>query len=195
MERVRQVLGWKKRSELEKTVILIITVVGITLSGFGIFTIAMGTSSPLVVVTSESMTPNLRTGDLLVIQKQAPENIVLGNIIVFYASFNDDPVVHRVVEIEVVGDEIHWYTKGDANSGNDLGYRTYDDIIGVVVFVVPYLGYVTLFLHEPLGFATVVVLLIIFLILPEFLVKGDKKEEEAADEASEAPTDSNSENP
>jgi signal peptidase len=192
MERVRQLLGWKKRSDLEKTIILIIAVVGITLSGFGVFTIAMGTSSPLVVVTSESMAPNLRTGYLLVIQRQAPEDIVLGDIIVFSASFNDDPVVHRVVEIEVVGDEIHWYTKGDANSGNDPDYRTYDDIIGVVVLAIPYLGYVTLFLHEPAGFATVVVLLIIFLIVPEFLMKGDKKEE--AEESSEAPEGSASEN-
>lgn len=177
MERVSRLLGWKKRSDLEKTLILIVIVVGGTLGAFGLFTIAMGTSSPLVVVTSGSMSPTLERGHLLVIQRQAPEDIILGEIIVFNASWHQQaPVVHRVVEVEVVGNETRWYTRGDANSIDDQGYRTYDDILGVVVLVIPYVGYITLYLHTPVGFASVVILLLMFLILPEFLVRGDKED-------------------
>lgn len=186
MQRVSRLLGWKKRSEFQKTLILIIIVVGGTLSGFGLFTIAMGTSSPLVVVTSGSMSPTLERGHLLVLQKRAPDNILVGDIIVFNATWNSDPVVHRVVRVEVVDNETRWYTQGDnrvTNPSEDPGYRDYNDIIGVVVSVIPYLGYITLYLHTPLGFASVVVLLLVFLIVPELLIKGKDGDEEQSKDA------------
>lgn len=194
MERARQLVGWNRRSDLTKTIVLIAMVIGITLGGFGVFTVAMGTSSPLVVVTSGSMSPTLERGHLLVLQKQAPESILVGDIIVFDATWNDDPVVHRVVRIEVVGDEIHWFTQGDnrvTNPSEDPGYRVYEDIIGVVILAIPYLGNLTLFLHEPAGLATVVVLLLVIIILPELLPKKDE-EEETEDEPSQSPSESDS---
>ncbi len=191
MERARQTIAWSKRSDLTKTVVLIVMVVGITLGGFGIFITAMGTSSPLVVVTSGSMSPTLERGHLLILQNRAPENILVGDIIVFEATWNDDPVVHRVVRIETVGEEIHWFTQGDnrdTNPSEDPGYRVYEDIIGVVVFAIPYLGYVTLFLHEPAGLATVVILLLVIIIVPEILPKKEEEEleEEPLQDSSES---------
>ncbi|TFG28219.1 hypothetical protein EU528_11540, partial [Candidatus Thorarchaeota archaeon] len=71
MERARQSLHWDQRSEVAKTLFVIGIIVGVTLGGFGLFTIAMGTSSPLVVVESESMLPTLEVGHLLVLQARA----------------------------------------------------------------------------------------------------------------------------
>ena len=187
MERARQLLGWSKRSDLEKTLIVVAAVIGITVSGFGVFTLAMGTSSPLVVVTSNSMYPSLERGHLLVLQSYQPEDIQVGNIIVYNADWHPDaPIVHRVVEIVEVGDEYHYYTKGDANADRDPYYRTYDDIVGVVVLAIPYVGYITLILHEPAGFITVMVIFLALLILPEFLVKGDEEEEAQSESAGAA---------
>ncbi|MCK4568193.1 MAG: hypothetical protein KAU48_12885, partial [Candidatus Thorarchaeota archaeon] len=45
---------------------------------------------------------------------------------------------------------------------------------GVVVLAVPYIGHVTLFLHEPYGFAIVAVLFLALLILPEFFMKDEE---------------------
>ena len=178
MEKARQALKWDQRPELVKTVFVILIIVGATLGAFGTFTIAMGTSSPLVVVESESMIPNLNVGDLLVLQAHAPEDIIVGSIIVYNADWHDKPIVHRVVERQLVGEEYHYYTKGDNNSARDPGYRLYEDIVGVVVFVIPYLGYVTLFLHQPYGLAIVIVIFIVLLVLPEFLFKEKKEEKE-----------------
>jgi len=182
MEKARQVLKWNQRSELIKTGFIIIIIIGATLGAFGAFTIAMGTSSPLVVVESESMIPNLNVGDLLVLQAYAPEDIIVGTIIVYIASWHDKPIVHRVVERQLVGSEYHYFTKGDNNTERDYGYRLYEDIVGVVVFVIPYLGYVTLFLHQPYGLAIVIVLFAALLILPEIYSMMKKKEKEVPSE-------------
>ncbi|RLI58244.1 MAG: signal peptidase I [Candidatus Thorarchaeota archaeon] len=179
MEKLRDTLGWNTRSDFEKTLIVIVAVVGITIGSFGVFTIAMGTSSPLVVVTSDSMHPTLEVGHLLVLQAHAPEDIHVGDIIVYNADWHPEaPIVHRVIQIEQVGGEYRYYTKGDNNVPRDRYYRTYEDIVGVVVFAIPYVGYITLFLHEPIGFFTVLAILIVFLFVPEILDRGKEGEDE-----------------
>ena len=195
MEKARETLQWDKRSEITKTVFVIAIIVGVTLGGYGIFTIAMGTTSPLVVVESESMLPTLEVGHLLVLQYRAADQIQVGDIIVFNAVYHDKPIVHRVVEIENVTiqpenitagtpeiTELRYYTKGDNNLQRDPMYRVHSDIIGVVILAIPYIGYVTLFLHEPYGLAIVLIIFLVLLILPEFFTK-DKDEE-----PSESPT-------
>lgn len=189
MEKARQTLQWNKRSELTKTVFVIAIIVGVTLGGYGIFTIAMGTSNPLVVVESESMLPTLEIGHLLVLQARAPDQIQVGDIIVFDASYHEKPIVHRIVEIQNVTGELHYFTQGDNNNLRDPMYRVYEDIIGVVVFAIPYLGHVTLFLHQPYGFAIVLILFIALLILPEVFMKNkDEKESENPTESEEQET-------
>ena len=174
MERARHTLKWNQRSELTKTLFIIAIIVGMTLGGYGLFTVSMGTSNPLVVVESESMLPTLEVGHLLVLQARAPEQIQVGDIIVFNAGYHTKPIVHRIIEIQNVTGELHYYTKGDNNALSDPGYRVYEDIVGVVVLAVPYIGHVTLFLHEPYGFAIVAVLFLALLILPEFFMKDEE---------------------
>ncbi len=174
MERARETLKWNQRSETTKTLFIIAIIVGVTLGGYGLFTVSMGTSNPLVVVESESMLPTLEVGHLLVLQARAPEQIQVGDIIVFNAGYHTKPIVHRIIEIQNVTGELHYYTKGDNNALSDPGYRVYEDIVGVVVLAVPYIGHVTLFLHEPYGFAIVAVLFLALLILPEFFMKDEE---------------------
>ena len=174
MERARETLKWNQRSELTKTLFIIAIIVGMTLGGYGLFTVSMGTSNPLVVVESESMLPTLEVGHLLVLQARAPEEIKVGDIIVFNEGYHTKPIVHRIVEIQNVTGELHYYTLGDNNDLRDPGYRVHEDIIGVVVLAVPYIGHVTLFLHEPYGFAIVAVLFLALLILPEFFMKDEE---------------------
>jgi len=182
MERTRQFLKWNQRAEITKTVFVIAIIVGVTLGGYGVFTVAMGTSSPLVVVESESMLPTLEVGHLLVLQARGPEQINVGDIIVFNAHYHTKPIVHRIIEIQNVTGELHYITKGDNNALSDPSYRVYEDIIGVVVLAIPYLGHVTLFLHEPYGLAIVILLFLALLILPEFIGKGDDDKDDENNE-------------
>ncbi|MFW9921482.1 MAG: signal peptidase I, partial [Candidatus Thorarchaeota archaeon] len=158
---------------------LLAVVIGGTLTGYGIFMVVMGTTSPLVVVTSESMETTLYRGDLLVLQARAQEDIHLLDIVVYQDTVwhTDGPIVHRVVEIQIVNGTYYYYTKGDNNAMRDPGERTYDEIVGVVVGRIPAVGNVSLFLRTPEGFAIIIILFIVILVVPEFVCAKDEEEQ------------------
>ena len=54
------------------------------------------TSSPLVFVTSESMTPVYQRGDILFVSNRTP-TIELGDIVVYWFEGRRLPFVHRVI--------------------------------------------------------------------------------------------------
>jgi signal peptidase len=179
LEKLRQQIRWSKWPEWGKTGFFIVLLIGVTLTGYGVFRIAMGTPTPLVVVTSESMSPTLERGYLLVLQKQAPEDINVGKIIVYNADWHTSaPVVHRVIQREYIDGEYRYYTQGDNNDNPDPYYRVYEDIVGVVIASVPWVGNITLFLQQPGVLPVIIVLLIILMIVPEFLPK--KNDDEAS---------------
>lgn len=99
-----------------------------------------------IMLLGESMTPTIESGTLIVAQPE--EKYFLGDIIAFV---NEDKinVVHRIVEETEEG----FVTKGDNNRRNDPSFVTYDDILGRATFVLPYLGFTSLFLRTPLGLA------------------------------------------
>ena len=47
-----------------------------------------------------------------------------------------------------MGADVRYYTKGDANTSEDEGYREKDQIIGQVKFKIKYIGYLTLFVND-----------------------------------------------
>jgi signal peptidase len=182
MQRIRRALKWNQRSELLKTGILILVVVGATLGGYGFFMLAMGTTSPLVVVTSQSMLPTLHVGDLAVIQARAPDRIGLGDIVVYEDTtyMVGTAIIHRVTNIQVVNGTYYYTTKGDNNTSADPGTRTYSEIVGVVVLVIPELGNVSLFLRTPEGLLLIVAVFLAILLVPEAACKkGGSKEAES----------------
>jgi signal peptidase len=189
MQRIKSTLKWNSRSETVKTGIIIVLIIGGTLGGYGLFMVAMGTTTPLVVVTSGSMIPTLQVGDLLVLQRVPEDQLKVGNIIVFKDNdtyfHTDNPIVHRIIRIENVSGELRFITKGDANLPEDQGYRTYDEIIGKEIVRIPYIGSVSMFLKTPEGIAVIIILFIVILIVPEFVCKDD-------DETKEESTDTKS---
>ncbi|MHA1959495.1 MAG: signal peptidase I [Candidatus Thorarchaeota archaeon] len=197
MERARRTLKWNQRSELVKLVILLGIVVGATLGGYGLFMMAMGTTSPLVVVTSESMIPNLERGDLLVLQAKPADQIFIGDIIVFQDTewHTDGPVVHRVISVTENNGTYTYETRGDANSHQDPDSRRYDEVVGVVVFRVPLVGHVSLFLRTTEGLIFMAILFVVILVLPEFVCKDDETaSEEVAKPGSTETADTESDN-
>jgi len=149
--------------------------------------VAMRTTSPLVVVTSESMVPTLQPGDLLILQGRTAEEIQVGDIIVYEDSwYIDAPIVHRVVDIDIIADEYHFITRGDANPHNDPGDRTIDEIVGVMVLRVPLLGNVSMFLRTPPGWATIILIFAAIIILPEVFGKDESGEAQKTSEPNDA---------
>ena len=85
-------------------------------------------------------------GDIMVLYGTKPEDILVGDIIVF-TGYMSEPIIHRVVKVTNYGDKYSFQTKGDHNS---VSYSFEQDIseeqyIGRAVARVPWLGYVKIF--------------------------------------------------
>lgn len=99
-----------------------------------------------IVIATESMTGEINKGDIIIYERYDSQPIEEGQVIVF--TENKSKIVHRVVEVQNIGGEIRYYTKGDANEDWDSGYRTQADIWGTTDIKVSYAGYPTLWLRE-----------------------------------------------
>jgi signal peptidase len=88
-----------------------------------------------VVVTSGSMGPTVRTGDVVVAMPYDGQDIGVGTVIVF--SQNDKLVTHRISEVR---DDGTFLTAGDANQGQDSSPVAPSQVEGVGRILVPSVG-------------------------------------------------------
>lgn len=100
----------------------------------------------ILVVGSGSMTGELNVGDAVVFEQYDGQIIQEGDVIVFREG--STRVIHRVVDINNVGGELRYVTKGDANEDPDIGYRTAGDIMGTVHFKIAYIGYPSIWIRN-----------------------------------------------
>jgi signal peptidase len=180
------------KNEYVKSLILLAIILGaIAAFWFGL-RIYLRTDYPLLAVASGSMIPTLNVGDLIVVQGGFHVNDIVaaygtGDIIVFHKpGGSDELIVHRAVAKFENGAFSYIVTKGDNNPGPDP-WRVYDrDLVGKVVWSIPYLGNIPLFVHTPTGM-TIIVILIVILILVEFIIPSTKEKKES--EETEEKTD------
>lgn len=99
-----------------------------------------------IVIATESMTGEINKGDMIIYERYDGQPIKEGQVIVFMSY--DVRIIHRVVKIEHIGNEVRYYTKGDANEEQDQGYVTEADIVGLTDMKLAYVGYPTLWLRE-----------------------------------------------
>ncbi|MBS3071267.1 signal peptidase I [Candidatus Pacearchaeota archaeon] len=97
-------------------------------------------------------------GDILLITGVKPENIEIGEIIIFSSGNSGTPIIHRVVSIERKVDGqgnlgfLTFSTMGDNNNGqlNSELSISEGQIIGKAMFkIAPYLGWIKLVFYEP----------------------------------------------
>ena len=127
-----------------------IFIVGVVVAIWGIpiaLRQALATDEPMLTVTSYSMWPVLKRGDLIFIKAVEPEDIEIGSVIVFHRE--EGMAVHRVVSM----DGYTITTRGDANPKEDQPI-TYEDVVGRVPtigdrpFKIPFVGHIA-FLMNP----------------------------------------------
>jgi len=109
---------------------------------------ALKTNTPMASITSGSMWPALKRGDLILIQGiESGEEIKVGDIIVF-----QNPkglTIHRVKEIR----EDTLVTRGDANNVDDAPIQ-YEEIVGKALTInnkplrIPLVGLVSVFINQ-----------------------------------------------
>lgn len=134
-------------------------------------------------VISGSMEPTYSVGDLIYVKAVDPDSVKVGDPITFV--LNEDLVVatHRVVEVD--RENRQFTTKGDANSSEDAAPVHFNNLIGIPVFSIPLLGYVSAYIQSPPGMYVAIALGVVLLaavFLPDFLEKKSKKEENDQEE-------------
>ncbi len=134
-ERVRS-----KRGDEGRFYLGLVALVGLLVFG----TLAIIAVLPMVVpgytsasITSGSMQPKLRPGDVVIAVGNGGVGIKAGTIVVFEDPARGDLVTHRIVGVDADGSYV---TKGDANGVNDAQAVPPENVRGRGKWVVPYVG-------------------------------------------------------
>lgn len=123
----------------------------------------------LAVVSTQSMSPELNEGDLLIVNKS--ESFSIGDVIT-YASENG-LITHRIIDIN---DE-QIITKGDNNASQDTPI-TPSEIIGVVSNSIPAIGNIITFVQSPIGIILLLIPITIFVCIKMFKKEDIVEKEE-----------------
>ena len=125
----------------------------------------------LANVLSGSMEPTFSKGTLLLVKKES--SYKTGDIVVYQT--DRELIVHRIIEID--GDVV--VTQGDANNAADQPFEK-EQIKGVVIGWIPFLGNVAGILKTPAG-------ILLVLVCAFLLIEGSfRKQREADDRELEA---------
>lgn len=93
------------------------------------------------VVLTESMTPLIKPGDVVITTPVTRKEPEIGDIVTYVAKrFDGSPVgtfTHRIID----GDkEAGFVVKGDNNPAPDVQRPKYEDIAGVLIYTIPFIG-------------------------------------------------------
>lgn len=154
------------KSILKKTIMTTIQVIRVKLTiavfimlPFVVFTLLTSQTDVLAgmksyVVVSGSMEPAVPVGSIIYTMNQ---DFYSNNDVIAFKK-DGSTITHRIIETGVIGNELYYTTKGDANNVEDDELVVRQDVVGKTFFFVPYLGKIIMSLKTPLGFAIGIVL-------------------------------------
>lgn len=125
---------------------------------------------PFMPVFGTSMEPELKAGNMILIEEAAPADIEVGDIIVFTVSplvreaYNYPPVIaHRVIKVYTRDYDTFFRTKGDT-TGEDPFTVQPQNLKGKVGQQIPYLGFPLLFFQSRQGLIFIIIALTLLAI-------------------------------
>lgn len=142
-------------------------------------------AAPLVIgghsytVRSGSMTPTIRTGDIIVAEPIEPLRAQVGSVVTFSdPSDSGRLLTHRVRAMHLSGRRVDFITQGDANTAPERWTVPVDGRIGRVLYRLPKLGYVLFWTGSPvarIALTSVPAVLLLLLILGRLWPSGRMK--------------------
>lgn len=122
------------------------------------FALLLASVAPMAIgmraytVRSGSMTPAIRTGDIIVSEPISPTEAHVGDIVTFRdPSGSGRLITHRARAISARGNAVRFVTRGDANNSFEHWSVPADGRIGRVVYRVPAIGYPLTWIGSGLG--------------------------------------------
>ena len=146
---------------------------------------SVGGYLPLIVLT-DSMYPDIESGDLIICHTAEAEDVKVGDVISFFdpAGNGTSIVTHRVLEIVQEDGQLQWRTKGDNNNTEDKMLVPADKLVGIYRSRIPGAGNIAMFMQSSTGLVVCVILPIVVLVgydmLRRRLYESKKKDDNAA---------------
>jgi signal peptidase len=158
-------MALKKAAKWMSSILFVLMILVISV----VFFMPLIFGSKLLIVYSESMTPTLPLGGMMMMQPVDPTTIKTGDIIAYKLPEERGNIVcHRVVEVLNQSDGIlSFHTKGDANEDPDPYTVPAENVAGKIRFCIPFLGYLMHYAQKPLG-------IVLLLGIPGAVLIGDE---------------------
>ena len=121
-------------------------------------------------ITTDSMSPSINTGDVIIVKKVQEEKLQAGDVITFKQQ--DKVITHRITHIDEQDGKKQYTTKGDNNNLEDNEKIEYSEIEGENVLTIPKLGYFIYALENQIVFLFIILILLITLF---FKIRKDEK--------------------
>lgn len=100
----------------------------------------------MIVVGSYSMTGTLNKGDAVIYERYDGQDVEEGQVVIYKKE--NLRIIHKVEKVQITNGVKMFFTKGTNNEQQDEGYRTEDEIIGVVKLRVIGIGWPTIWVNE-----------------------------------------------
>ncbi len=142
--KVNRLTRWQKKKINPKNSVSVIMIVII----FVVFVAGLLPYRP-VAVMSNSMVPEFARGYVVITKKineKDIKNIKVGDILEY--QLNQSVVIHRIINIEDEKGSLIFTTQGDNNNAPDIKKVEQNQIIGIVKFKIPYVGYPSVWFSE-----------------------------------------------
>ena len=103
------------------------------------------------VILTDSMEPKITPFSLVIVSPES--DIRIGDVILYEVELSKKKykVLHRVIDMKEKKGQIVYITKGDNRRYADAWYVSRDNVIGKLLFSVPYVGYVSYYGAHLLG--------------------------------------------
>ncbi len=107
----------------------------------------------VLAISSNSMAPTYKMGDLIIYQKLSTkelQNLPLNTIVIYKQ--DNRLIAHRIISLNKNKSHVVYLTKGDYNNATDTKVVFPEDILGIYRFKIKYLGYPTIYLKKIISY-------------------------------------------
>ncbi|MCK4454096.1 signal peptidase I [Candidatus Parcubacteria bacterium] len=120
----------------------------------------------VMLVQSGSMEPAIKLGSVIVVKPV--DSYEIGDVITFSNPKKPgETITHRIYDMKAQEGKPIYITKGDANNAPDQREIPEIEVVGKVLFNIPYLGYMVDFAKKPIGFALIIIVPAVIIIFDE----------------------------
>ena len=143
---------------------------------------SIGGVLPLIVLT-DSMYPEIESGDLIICHTAEAEDIEVRDVIAFFdpAGNGSSIVTHRVIEVVEENGTLSFRTRGDNNNTEDRLLVPADNLVGVYQSRIAGAGHIAMFMQSTTGLIICVVLPIILLVAYDIIRRRSYEKRKQSD--------------